>query len=126
MRNRLLRLMYWYNIIVTGGFALVILAASLFRELRDAVFWNGFDPLVASLTVPLFIVIAVFCALSLKEPEKGTLILKMQVAYKPFAILLVLYFAVRNAIGLPWAIIAIAGLLVYLAGNIAALTRKHE
>jgi hypothetical protein len=54
-KNQLLRLMYWYSIFVTGGFSLVILATTLFPEISRAIFWNGFDPIVASLVVPFHI-----------------------------------------------------------------------
>jgi hypothetical protein len=125
-QNDLLRVMYWYNIVVSGGFALIILAAALFPELGRAILWNGFDPLVSSLVAPLFIVIAVFCGLSLKNPEKGKTILWMQVFYKPPAIALIAYFTAAGKINPVWALIVIAGLVVYIAGNLTALVWKHE
>jgi hypothetical protein len=117
----LLRVMYWYNIVVAGGFSLIILAATLFPDINAAIFWNGFDPLAASLIVPLFAVIAVFSGLSLKNPEKGKIILWMQVFYKPVAIALIAYFAARNLINPAWAVVTIAGLVIYIAGNLTAL-----
>jgi hypothetical protein len=113
--------MYLYNIVVAGGFSLIILAAALFPEINSAIFWNGFDPLTASLIVPLFAIIAVFSGLSLKDPEKGKIILWMQVFYKPAAIALIAYFVSRNLINPVWAAVTIAGLVVYIAGNLTAL-----
>lgn len=125
-KRQMLRIMYWYNIVVTGCFSLVIGAATLFPEIGRSIFWNGFDPITASLAVPLFIVIAVFCALSLKDPERGKIILQMQVCYKPASIALVVYFAARHFINPVWAAVVIVGLIGYIAGNVAALRRKHE
>jgi hypothetical protein len=120
-RKFLLRVMYVYNIAVAGGLSLIILAATLFPEINAAIFWNGFDPLTASLIVPLFAVIAVFSGLSLKDPEKGKIILWMQVFYKPVAIALIAYFAARNQVNPAWAAVTIAGLVIYIAGNLTAL-----
>jgi hypothetical protein len=123
-KNTLLRLMYWYNIVVTGGFALIIFVATLFPDFGRSILWKGFDPIVAGLCVPHFIVIAVFCARSLAEPEKGKTILLIQVWYKPFSIALVAYFTATGAVNPFWGWITIAGLVVYIAGNITAFAWK--
>lgn len=121
-RNFRLRVMYWYNIVITGGFAVVIALMYFLPNLRAVFVWpGGGNPIVVSLVVPLFLVMAVFSALSLKKPESGTLLLKMQIAYKPVAILFLVGFTTGGLIHPLWAAIIIAGLLVYIAGNIWAL-----
>ncbi len=121
-----LRLMYWYNIFVTGGFALVIAVLFFYSDLRNLLEWKGADPIVVSLVVPLFIVMAVFSALSLKNPDSGILLLKMQIFYKPFTIALIIYFTLIQKIHIIWAIIIIAGLLIYIIGNIWAIYGKNK
>lgn len=117
--------MHIYNITVAGGFALVILFAGLFPDFRRLISWNGFDPITVSLIVPLFLSMAFFSIISLGDPEKGKAILWMQVFYKPIAIALIAFFAVRGMIHPVWAAITITGLLVYIAGNLTALLWKN-
>jgi len=121
-----LKLMYWYNILVTGGFALLIAVMFFIQNLRDLLVWRGADPIVVSLVVPLFIVMAVFSALSLANPTSGILLLKIQIFYKPFAIAFIIYFAIVQKIHILWAIIIIAGLLLYIIGNIWAIYGKNK
>jgi hypothetical protein len=123
--NRL-KIMYWYNIVVTSGFSLVILLCALFPSLRTSFAWEGTDPVVVSLVVPLFFVIAFFCIRFLSHPAEGILLLRMQVFYKPLAILFLLYFMVTNKIHLFWGILIIAGLLVYIVGNAWAIPWKSK
>jgi len=73
------------------------------------------------LVIPLFAVMAVFSALFLSKPASGILLLKIQIFYKPFAIALIIYFTIMQEIHILWAIIIIAGLLIYIIGNIWAL-----
>jgi hypothetical protein len=121
-----LKIMYWYNVFITGGFALVILILALFPSLRILLAWQGSDPIVVSLVVPLFFVMAFFCIKFISKPEEGILLLKMQVFYKPIAILLILYYMLTNKIHLLWGIIIITGLLLYIIGNIWAVPWKDK
>ncbi len=121
-----LKLMYWYNILVTGGFALLIAVMFFIPNLRDLLAWKGADPIVVSLVVPLFIVMAVFSALSLSNPASGILLLKIQIFYKPFAITFIIYFTIVQKIHILWAIIIITGLLLYIIGNIWAIYEKNQ
>ena len=121
-RSQRLTLMYWYNIVVTGGFALLIAIMFLFPGLRTLLAWpETVNPIVFSMVVPLFLVMAVFSGLALTDPESGTLLLKMQIAYKPFAILLLLIFSANGFIHPLWCAIIVTGLLIYIVGNLLAL-----
>ncbi|MBN2436922.1 MAG: hypothetical protein JXK07_16805 [Spirochaetes bacterium] len=127
MNNReyRLRLMYWYNIVVTGGFSIVIALMYFAPEIGFLVFWpGGGNPIVVSLVVPLFLFMAFFSALSLSKPESGILLLKMQVAYKPVAILFLVYFTINGLVNPIWCLIIILGLLIYIIGNIWALKSR--
>ena len=121
-----LRLMYWYNIFVTGGFAVVILLFTLSPFLRNIFHWQGTDPIVASLVIPLFFIISFYCVKFLSKPEEGILLLKMQVFYKPIATLFIIYYTLTNTIHLLWGILIIAGLLLYIIGNIWAIPWKDK
>lgn len=121
-----LKCMYWYNIFITGNFALVIAFFFFYPEIRNLLAWNGADPITVSLIVPLFIVMAIFSALSLKNPASGILLLKIQIFYKPFAILFLVYFTLTNKIHIMWSVIIIIGLLIYIIGNIWAVYEKKQ
>ena len=116
-----LKCMYWYNIIVTGGFAFIITLMFFSPKLRNLLEWNGSDSIIVSLITPLYIVIAIFSALFLKNPASGIVLLKIQIFYKPFAILFLIYFTLMDKIHLAWTIIIITGLLLYIIGNIWAV-----
>ncbi|MBN1695868.1 MAG: hypothetical protein JW881_00020 [Spirochaetales bacterium] len=121
-----LRLMYRYNIVVTGGFAVWIALMTFIPALRNCVLWNGFEPVTASLVVPLFIVMAAFSVRFLSRPREGILLLKIQVFYKPLAVGLVIYFTLQGMIHPLWSLIVTAGLLVYIIGNIWAIPWKGD
>ncbi len=126
-RSQRLTLMYWYNIVVTGGFALLIAIMFLFPGLRTLLAWpETVNPIVFSMVVPLFLVMAVFSGAALTNPESGTLLLKMQIAYKPFAIILLAIFTAKGFIHPLWGAIIIVGLLVYIIGNIWALRNTPD
>ena len=121
-RSQRLTLMYWYNIVVTGGFALLIAIMVLFPGLRARLAWpETVNPIVFSMVVPLFLVMAAFSVRALTYPERGTLLLQMQIAYKPFAIVLLLIFSAKGLIHPLWCTIIVIGLLIYIVGNLWAL-----
>jgi hypothetical protein len=119
-----LRLMYWYNIIVTGGFACIICSITFFPSLRNVLAWQGTDPIIASFVIPLFVIMSLFCIQFLKKPEEGILLLKIQVCYKPVAIVFILYFLCHQKIHPFWGILIITGLLLYIVGNMWAIPWK--
>jgi hypothetical protein len=119
--NIRLKLMYWYNIIVTGGFACIIVSVTFFPSLRNLFAWKGTDPVTVSLLIPLFFVIAIFSIRFLSKPGEGIILLKMQIFYKPVTILLILYYTLTNKIHLFWGILITAGLVVYIVGNFWAV-----
>ncbi|MFW6362294.1 MAG: hypothetical protein ACOC0D_00485 [Spirochaeta sp.] len=119
--NPRLRIMYWYNIAVTGGFALVLAVMQFSPAVRNYFQWPGSDPVLTSLVVPLFVIMAITSAWSLSHPLDGILLLRMQIYYKPFAIALLLYFTATGSIHILWAALLTAGLLLYIIGNIWAL-----
>ncbi len=122
-----LRVMYWYNIFVTGGFAVLIAVMKFFPDLRTSFSWpEGGNPVVISLVVPLYVIMAVFAARALSDTESGTMLLKIQIAYKPFAILMLIGFAVKGAVHPIWTAIIVTGLLVYIAGNVWALKKRPD
>lgn len=125
-RESRLKLMYWYNIFITGGFSLVIAVLYFFPGLRNLLEWRGADPIVVSLIVPLFAVLAVFCALSLSNPDSGIILLKVQIFYKPFSILFFIYLTAIQKIHIVWALVIILGLLIYIAGNIWAVYGNNK
>ncbi|MBN2509338.1 MAG: hypothetical protein JXB03_03640 [Spirochaetales bacterium] len=126
-RSERLVVMYWYNMVVTGGFALLIAAMYLFPDLAAVLQWpREVNPIVISMVVPLFAVMAVFAGMALSRPESAELLLKMQIAYKPFAIVFLLIFTVNGYIHPLWSAVIIAGLLLYIVGNIWALRGTHR
>lgn len=121
-----LKLMYWYNILVTGGFTCIILLVTFFPGLRNLFAWQGTDPIIGSLVIPLFFVMAFFCIIFLSKPEQGILLLKIQVFYKPIAAILIGYYTLMKKIHPFWAIIIIIGLLGYIIGNTWAIPWKRQ
>ena len=121
-----LKLMYWYNVFITGGFALVILIFAFLPSLRNILAWQGTDPIIVSLIVPLFFIMAIYCIKFLSKPEEGILLLKIQAFYKPLAIVFIFYYMLTNKIHLFWGILIIAGLLLYIIGNIWSIPWKDK
>ncbi len=120
----MIRFMYWYNAVVAGGFGIIILLLYLIPGVMQDVVWRGFDPMLAAFVVPIFVVLANMTARAAKNnPEEGRVILRMQIAYKPFTILLILFFAFQGRIHPFWAVLVIAALVIYLVGNTIALRR---
>lgn len=122
----LLKIMYWYNIIVSGGFGIVIFVMACSPRLREQLAWNGFDPIITSLAVPLFLIISVFSIRFLRNVREGIILLKMQIVYKPVAVGLIVFYMISGKIHLAWGLIIIAGLLFYIIGNILALPDKNS
>ena len=85
-----LKFMYWFNIFITGGFALIILIFAFSPSLRNLLAWQGTDPIIVSLIVPLFFIIAIYCIRFLSKPKEGILLLKIQVFYKPLSIKIIM------------------------------------
>lgn len=125
-KNNLLKIMYLYNVIVTGGFGVLIAVMFFIPSLRNYFDWRGADPIVVSLVVPLFIVMAVFSAFALSKPNQSVLLLKMQIFYKPFAILLIIYLTIIKQINIIWSAIIISGLIIYIVGNVMAVYVAKE
>lgn len=123
-KNSLVKMMYIYNIIVNSAFSLLLAATLMIPQLRETINWPGFDPLTASLVIPLFVVLAAFCADALEHPERGILILRIQLLYKPFAIGFILFFTISGDIHLFWGILICIGLAGYIAGNALALKQR--
>lgn len=120
----MVRFMYWYNAVVAGGFGLIILLLYLVPGAMEAAVWRGFDPLLAAFVVPIFVVLANLTARAARNnPEEGRVILRMQIAYKPFTVLMILLFAIQGRIHPFWATLVIAALVIYLVGNTLALRR---
>ena len=116
--------MHIYNVVVIIGFSAFVSLHYLWPGFADITGLNLGDPLLFSLGIPLLLVLAGNSVRALGSPDLGYQQMQIQIVYKPFAIILFVVFTAFGELSIWYTLLIIAGLLIYIGGNLRALRER--
>ncbi len=105
-----------YNTVIAGGFGLFLLLLVVYPGLAELLLWGSTDAGATALLFPLFAVLAGYTWVYRHQLDRLRPVFIIQLAYKPFAIILLLAFAVAGYMSWFWSILISLALVLYIVG----------
>ncbi|MFP4179913.1 MAG: hypothetical protein ACLFQW_04155 [Spirochaetaceae bacterium] len=115
-----------YNTVIAGGFGLFLLLLVVYPRLAEKLLWGTADAGAVALLFPLFAVLAGYTWVYRNQLERLRPVFVIQLAYKPFAIILLVAFAAAGLMHWFWSILISLALVVYIVGHGVVLKKIHE